>query len=307
MDDKSPKVSIVLPTYNGSRYIRQSIDSCLGQTYENIELIIVDDASVDESPAIIRSYTDQRIRYIRHKRNKGLPHALNTGFAQASGEFLTWASDDNQYVPYAIKVMFDFLRQHNNADFVYADYWEYHLEKGEKKIRRLPDNFDLSEKCLTGGCFLYTRKVLKTIGRYDPKYRLVEDYDYWIRISKKFDLVHCPVPLNIYTYHSGSLTMTKSDLQVLFDRILRFENGYLSVSELGRAAWEFIEFNMYKKRRKDALHSFLNTGVRMYRVSFISGSVYFVLLGYFTIMKIVTFDFRKLFNASYYKQNNNEL
>jgi len=78
MNRISSKVSIVLPTYNGAKYIRQSIDSCLNQTYKNIELIIVNDGSTDGTPEIIRSYEDGRIKYLTHEKNKGLPHALNT-------------------------------------------------------------------------------------------------------------------------------------------------------------------------------------------------------------------------------------
>lgn len=102
MAENSPKVSIVLPTYNGARYLRQSIDSCLGQTYRNLELIVVDDASTDTTPEIIRSYQDPRIRVIRHEKSKMLPESLNTGFRAVSGDYLTWTSDDNYYVPEAI-------------------------------------------------------------------------------------------------------------------------------------------------------------------------------------------------------------
>jgi glycosyltransferase involved in cell wall biosynthesis len=73
MDEHWPKVSIILPTYNGSKYLRQAIDSCLKQTYKNIELIIVDDGSTDGSPKIIRSYNDSRIIYIRHEKIKASP------------------------------------------------------------------------------------------------------------------------------------------------------------------------------------------------------------------------------------------
>ena len=77
----SPKVSIILPVYNGADYVGRSIESCLHQTYNNIELIIVDDGSVDKTAAIVGSYQDSRIQYIKKEKNEGLPKALNTGFA----------------------------------------------------------------------------------------------------------------------------------------------------------------------------------------------------------------------------------
>ena len=113
LNQGSPKVSIVLPTYNGAKYIRQCINSCLNQTYNNIELIIVDDGSKDETPDIIKSYKDERIKYIMHARNLGLPYALNTGFRNAVGEYLTWTSDDNYYTKKAIETMLSFIKDKN--------------------------------------------------------------------------------------------------------------------------------------------------------------------------------------------------
>ena len=92
-----PLISIVLPSYNGARYVCESIDSCLRQSYHNWELIIVDDASTDDTPSIIAEYVarDHRIRSIRNAVNRRLPGSLNIGFADASVQFLTWTSDDN--------------------------------------------------------------------------------------------------------------------------------------------------------------------------------------------------------------------
>jgi glycosyltransferase involved in cell wall biosynthesis len=106
-----PLVSIILPTYNGSRFLERAIQSCLGQTYFSIELIIVDDASTDSTPEILARAVkqDTRVRVIWHDRNRKLPAALNTGFSEAKGEFLTWTSDDNEYLPNAIEQMVDFL------------------------------------------------------------------------------------------------------------------------------------------------------------------------------------------------------
>src|SRR5262245_43666619 len=110
----SPLVSIVLPTYNGSRFIQKSIESCLHQTYRRIELIIVNDCSTDETPAIIEEYAkgDSRVRIIHNATNQKLPLSLNIGFAAAKGEYFTWTSDDNYYAPNAIEKMVDVLQQH---------------------------------------------------------------------------------------------------------------------------------------------------------------------------------------------------
>ena len=205
--DPSVKVSIVLPTYNGAKYIRKSIDSCLEQTHGNLELIIVDDASTDETPHIINSYSDKRIKYVRHPRNLKLPRALNTGFKHATGDYLTWTSDDNFYTSDAIEVMVKFLLTYPETGYVYTD--EYHIDENDNidKYFAVGAVESLQSDNLIGGCFLYHRRVYEEIGEYDPDTYLAEDYDYWIRISKRFRMQRLRRPLYYYRLHKDSLTV----------------------------------------------------------------------------------------------------
>ena len=108
-----PKVSIVLPTYNGEKFIRESIDSILYQTFTDWELIIVNDCSTDGTPNIVNRYaaSDSRIRVIHNKENQKLPESLNIGFREARGEYLTWTSDDNMYLPSALEKMIIIIYQ----------------------------------------------------------------------------------------------------------------------------------------------------------------------------------------------------
>src|SRR5207245_11490776 len=110
-DEKSKLVSIVLPVYNGSRFLHQSIDSCLQQTYRNIELIVVDDGSEDNSVDIVKSYDDDRIKLMRHQTNKKLLDALNTGFKHKSLIYLTLTLHDNYYAPTAIAKVVNYLEK----------------------------------------------------------------------------------------------------------------------------------------------------------------------------------------------------
>lgn len=230
MED-TPKVSIVLPIYNGAKYMRKSIDSCLNQTYKNIELIIVDDASTDETPDIIKSYTDNRIRYIRHEKNKYLPAALNTGFARATGDYLTWTSDDNYYADTAIEKMLNFLIK-KNASFVYCDFYRFKITNPSNyKITKLPDELKLEKQNDVGPCFLYEKKIKKDIGEYDPNTYLAEDCDYWIRVSKKFKMYHLSEPLYYYGEHIDSLTANKSyDIRIMRN-LVRIKNDVIDIEE----------------------------------------------------------------------------
>ncbi len=238
--DAEPKVSIILPTYNGaSRYLRESIKSCLDQTHRNLELIVVDDGSSDNTSEVVKSFCDHRIKCIRHARNMRLPASLNTGFRISTGELLTWTSDDNEYLPDAIERMVAALRSSREAGFVYADYYALYEDSGRTELRRLPDQGDLAMGDCIGPCFLYTRRVYETVGDYDPKYELVEDYEYWIRVAQHFKMLHYPRPLYTYREHSRSLKSTRTHSVYLFEGILKFEKRYVSTRQLAGAVYRF--------------------------------------------------------------------
>lgn len=202
-------VSIILPTYNGLDYLRQSIDSCLNQTYKNIELLIVDDGSGERTVQIIKSYNDRRIKYIRHKKNLGLPGALNTGFAASHGDYLTWTSDDNFYALNAIDKMVSGLENNKNIDFIYTDYFVIY-DSGKIKKARISSPYNLDAYNCVGACFLYKRNVYDCIGEYDTEFKLAEDYNYWLRVRKYFRMKKMNKFLYYYRRHRKSLSETNN-------------------------------------------------------------------------------------------------
>jgi glycosyltransferase involved in cell wall biosynthesis len=241
VNESSPKVSIVLPTYNGAKYIRQSIDSCLNQTYQNIELVIVDDGSTDETSVIVRFYKDERIQYLRHEKNKGLPHALNTGFAHTTGEYLTWTSDDNLYTEDAIEKMCFFLKN-KNSSFVYCDFYQFHnYDLSHKAIVALPDVIALENGNMIGPCFLYSKKVMKIIGDFDPDAELAEDYDYWIRVSKSFSMLHLNEALYFLRVHNESLSSSRYYEVRIVDFLVKIKNNISSLETIAHSFINLIE------------------------------------------------------------------
>ncbi len=210
-------ISIVLPIYNGEKYMRESIDSVLAQTYRNWELLILDDCSTDATSKIAQEYVkqDSRIRYYRNEENLRLPKNLNRGFSLARGQYLTWTSDDNRYKPHALEVMLSALQSAPDADFTFASCRvidgegreiEYMMVSEDSKRRIVGSN-------PVGACFLYTRKAYEAVGEYDPDYVLVEDFDYWQRVMARFQAVAIPEILYEYRFHEGALTSTmKKDL-----------------------------------------------------------------------------------------------
>ena len=210
--ENKPLVSVVLPTYNGSKWLSGSIESILTQTYKNLELIIVDDASTDSSEEIIRKYCrkDPRVKSIRHKINKKIPQSLNDGFAVAKGDFFTWTSDDNWYEATAIEEMVNILYS-SEYDMVTAEFNIYNNDEFIEVIKTDCSVDSLSNRNSIGACFLYTQKIAEKVGEYDSNKFLVEDYDYWLRILINGKIAHLNKTLYNYRLHSCSLTSTKQN------------------------------------------------------------------------------------------------
>ena len=204
-------VTIVLPVYNGERFLEEAIKSVLNQTYRNIELIIVNDYSTDSSEEIIKEYlsVDSRIKYYKNETNLKLPRSLNVGFSHASGEYLTWTSDDNMYHSDAIETMATYLDEHPEVSLVYADCNSIDAEGNTVGYFEAGASEELIYHNTVGACFMYTRDVRNEIGNYDASLFLVEDLEYWLRIN----LRHVIHPLNVclyeYRYHDKNLTATR--------------------------------------------------------------------------------------------------
>ena len=207
----TPLVSIVLPAYNGEKYLRESIDSCLKQSFQDWELIIVDDGSTDGTDRVIRSFRDPRILSVRHSVNRRLPAALNTGFRISRGELLTWTSCDNRYGSQALETLVDFLKQNSSTDMVYTDLRMIDESGTAVRHHLTGPTENLAEWNVVGACFLYRREIYEAIGDYSEECFLAEDYDYWLRASQRFRLTHLPITLYDYRLHSDSLTSKFSD------------------------------------------------------------------------------------------------
>lgn len=209
----SQLVSVVLPIYNGEKYMRQSIDSVLKQTYENWELLIVDDGSTDRTAEIAMEYAqkDPRIQYHKNPQNMRLPRTLNRGFSMAKGAYMTWTSDDNFYYPTALEKMC-YALENQKKHFVFASCDV--IDENGKIVEVIAVN-DNSGKIVVGhntvgACFLYSREAYLTVGEYDPEMTLVEDYDYWQRICMRYEPVCISEKLYAYRWHDGALTSTMS-------------------------------------------------------------------------------------------------
>lgn len=229
-------ISVVMPVYNGEKYLKQSIESIIRQSYKDWELIIVNDCSTDNSRDVMQSYADidSRIRIVDNSSNLKLPMSLNTGFREARGKYLTWTSDDNLYKVNALKELAGYLENNPEIGLVYSDMDFVDASLNFIREQCLEPEMLLCADCV-GASFMYRREVLDKVGEYDPDMFLVEDYEYWIRISEQFKIGHLNKNLYTYRMHSGSLTGTrKNDINKQLYRLRKRHMEYLISNVTGK-------------------------------------------------------------------------
>lgn len=223
----APKVSIIIPVYNGSRYLREAIDSALAQTYKNIEVIVINDGSNDNGKTenIAKSYGD-RIRYF-HKENGGVASALNLGISKMTGEYFSWLSHDDVYYPNKIEAQVDFLKNEKKCIVLYSDYDYIDSESTYLRTNRIghiePENFQLA--LITGwpihGCTTFIpKRCFLECGLFDEKLRYTQDYDLWFKMAGKFQFKHIPNVLIQSRLHEEQGTLTT-------DSRLNYESNHL--------------------------------------------------------------------------------
>lgn len=207
------KISIVLPVYNGSEYLAESIESVLAQTYANWELIIVNDCSTDNTLAIASDFAakDARIKVFSNKENLKLPNTLNAGFEHATGEYYTWTSDDNKYKPDALRVMVECLEKNPDAVMVYTNYTTIDSNGNTIELADKLEPKFMFVGNVVGACFLYRSDAAHKVGLYDANLFLAEDYDYWIRLYEVGEVLHIEDDLYYYRIHGKSLTETRKN------------------------------------------------------------------------------------------------
>lgn len=267
----APQVSIVMPTYKRAHLLPAAIRNVLEQTFEDFELIIIDDNSPDCTPQVVAAFDDPRIRYLRNDPNLRLPRALNRGFSLARGQYLTWTSDDNFYADTAIERMVQVLHC-GKCDLVYADYYMFAEVDAEGqpthvKHDRLPSSLQLEKGNHIGACFLYTRRAYEAVGDYDPELFLVEDYDYFIRIAARFKACHIAEPLYYFRRDDDTLYLSRFAEVKASDVLVRYKNGLLNDNGLAEAMVALLARNPtgLKNPVLSSLFSFFRK--RSYRLS----------------------------------------
>lgn len=198
-----PTVSVVIPTHNRAHLIGRSVRSALAQTYGDLEVVIVDDASTDGTRGAIARIADPRVKYLRHDFNRGVSAARNTAIAHAAGEFIAFLDDDDEWLPNKLEIQMDhFERAKPSVGLVCAGFNQVDIVSKRITSEIIPTERGwVFELLLRQGTFSHTSTIVvraecfKKVGLFDVTYRYSEDFDMWVRIAKEYEFDSIPIPL----------------------------------------------------------------------------------------------------------------
>lgn len=193
-DYKKGLVSVIIPSYNRAFSIGRAIQSVLDQTYKNLELIIVDDGSTDNTEEVVKDFKNPQIRYIKHKQNKGGGAARNTGIKSAKGEFIAFLDSDDQWLPSKVRKQLDIFQnspEQTGVVFCGVYYVDY---KSGKIIDTIEPDYrgDILDVILNRGsgpslpAAVVKRECFNKAGLFDERFPSYQDADLWVRIAKLY-------------------------------------------------------------------------------------------------------------------------
>jgi glycosyltransferase involved in cell wall biosynthesis len=209
---KEPLVTIVTPSYNQGKFIAETIESVLNQTYKNIEYIVIDGGSTDETVDILKSYEDKGVKWIS-ERDDGQSDAINKGFRMAKGEIIGWINSDDLLMPYTVEKIVEAFSD-EKVGLVYGNIWiidetgnfvkEY--KPGEITLYRL---LKIEQSVPQPGSF-YRKRFVEMVGGLNKYLNFVMDYDLFIKLLKISKAVYIPLPLAKFRLHCKSKTFNFS-------------------------------------------------------------------------------------------------
>lgn len=191
--NKQELVSIVIPTYNRAYILSRAIESVLNQTYRNIELIIIDDGSTDNTEEIVKNFSDPRIKYIRHSENRGIPFSRNTGIKNSKGDFIAFLESDDEYLPKKIeKIMRIFRDSLAHIGMVASNYYIMDEKGKEKRIRKTDNKKRIFPHVSS---WVIRSRVFEKVGLFDERILLSDEVDFFSRFRKRFSFHFIDEPL----------------------------------------------------------------------------------------------------------------
>lgn len=260
-------ISVIIPTYNRAKLIGRAIQSILNQSYQDIEIIIVDDASTDETSNIVKTFKSPNIKYFALDKNSGACHARNIGIQHATGEYISFLDSDDTWEPTKLEQQYNFLKE-KKAHVVVCNYWKE--RKGEKIIKIHPNHGDiitqeelLNANIVTTGSLLVSRHVFEQIGLFDEQMPRYQDWELILRIAKRFTIFYLNEPLLTLFFQENSITNSTSKAKKYYALKRMVEKNQEEMLACKKAyahhCWSMGLYSMYmEKKRWDLLEKGYN-------------------------------------------------
>ncbi len=260
-----PLVSVVVPCYNHEKYVKETIESIINQTYKNIELIVIDDGSKDGSVQVIQEMADKYGFTFIHRPNKGLSATLNEGIKLSKGKYFSAIASDDILMLEKIEKQVEFMESNPEYGMCYGKivYFEDSIKNTSEYSNSNKQGW-VFDDLLNYGCFIpapstFMRKeVFETVGEYDENL-WIEDWDMWLRISQKYQVGYIDEYLAYYRKHdtnisSQSLKMYKAEKQIL-EKYKDYEN-FDNVIKNKKIVWFSL---LSRKYKKEAMKYFMHS------------------------------------------------
>jgi glycosyltransferase involved in cell wall biosynthesis len=229
----APTLSVLLPVYNGGRYLRAAIESLLQQTYQDFEIIIVDDGSTDDTLTVIQSIIDPRIVLIRNEKNCGIVATLNKGLARCTGKYIARMDADDIALPNRFWEQVNYLETHPEVDVL--DTVQTIIDENSRPLGRTNSTVvlqtDIQKSLPKFNCLGHPSVMVKgdVLRKYAYRNTSYEDYDLWLRLAAMGTIIiKLPMPLLMFREHSASITGTDSAMLRHFLKIIQTKRFYLS-------------------------------------------------------------------------------
>jgi glycosyltransferase involved in cell wall biosynthesis len=208
-----PRVGVVIPTYRRPELLAAAIRSVLAQTYQDFEIVVVDDNSGDDTEQVVRSFGDARIRYVAHDRNRRCGAAKNTGVRSSTSELVAFLDDDDEWLPRKLERQVAVLDQSPaGTGVVYTGFQEFDRSTGAPLRTFLPPKsgrmLDVLGRNAVGppSAVLVRRSCFAEVGYFDEVLEFGEDWDFWIRLAERVEFASVPEALVRYGIHSSRMT-----------------------------------------------------------------------------------------------------
>jgi len=269
MDDSAawPRISVVTPSFNQGRFIEQTIRSVLLQRYPNLEYIIIDGGSADESVELIRKY-ENRLAYSVSEPDRGQSHAINKGLARATGEIICWLNSDDYYPPGALRVVAETLAS-GTGNFALVGHCLKVFDDGREPVvleGRYENRLRLFQfwkgYLMHQPAIFWRREVFESVGYLDEDLDLIMDFDYWARISREFDFVNVDRVLACANFHGEAKTgddyeAYHADLRRLGPRLFgsRLSSDYWRYMF---SRWRHFRYSPFKDRLRTTFKAVLS-------------------------------------------------